>query len=93
MPGPNPPRPTGDKPPTPEPDEDLPPEVKGPIHKARELLDQAERLLDDANQQDAEEMQELIDQLREAVNTRAVDDIQDVSAKLDDLVFYLQDAP
>jgi molecular chaperone DnaK len=79
--------------PTPEPDEDLPPEVKGPIHKARELLAQAERLLDDANQQDAEEMQELIDQLREAVNTRAVDDIQDVSAKLDDLVFYLQDAP
>jgi len=56
------------------------------------LLAQAERLLDDANQQDAEEMQELIDQLREAVNARAVDDIQDVSAKLDDLVFYLQDA-
>ena len=56
------------------------------------MLAQAERLLDDANQQDAEEMQELIDQLREAVNARAVDDIQDVSAKLDDLVFYLQDA-
>jgi molecular chaperone DnaK len=79
-------------PPAAEPDDDLPPELKQTTGKAKELLAQANRLLDDANEQDAKEMRELTDQLRAAIRARSPSDIQDVSAKLDDLVFYLQDA-
>ncbi len=75
-----------------EPAEDLPPELSQAIGKADELLAQADRLLADANEQDAEEMRELIDQLRGAIQARTPGDIQDAIAKLDDLVFYLQDA-
>jgi len=75
-----------------EPEEYLPPELKQAIGKANELLAQANRLLADANEQDAEEMRELIDHLRAAIQARSLDDIHDACAKLDDLVFYLQDA-
>ncbi len=73
-------------------DEDLPGELKELVGDARELLIQAERLLADANDEDAEDMRELIDLLREAIQAREADDINDARTKLDDLVFYLQDA-
>ena len=76
-----------------EPDEDLPPELKQTVERATELLDEAEGLLADASQQDAEEMRELMAQLRAATDARSQEDIQDACVKLDDLVFYLQDAP
>ncbi|MBL7044297.1 MAG: Hsp70 family protein [Pirellulaceae bacterium] len=84
----------GDQPqqPAAEPDDDLPPELKQTIGKANELLTQANRLLADANERDAEDMQELIGQLQAAIQARSAEDINDASAKLDDLVFYLQDA-
>jgi molecular chaperone DnaK len=75
-----------------EPDDDLPPEMKQAIAKANELLAQANRLLADANERDAEDMRELMDQLDVAIQARSAEDISDASAKLDDLVFYLQDA-
>lgn len=75
-----------------EPDDDLPPELKQTIGKANELLTQANRLLVDANERDAEDMRELIDQLDAAIQARSAEDINDAIAKLDDLVFYLQDA-
>jgi molecular chaperone DnaK len=75
-----------------EPDEDLPPKLKYAVGNANELLAEAERLMAGANEQDAEEMRELMDQLRAAIQARSPDDIQDASVKLDDLVFYLQDA-
>jgi len=75
-----------------EPDEDLPPELKLAIGKANELLAQADRLSADANEQDAKEMRELACKLRAVIQARTLDDIQDAIAKLDDLVFYLQDA-
>lgn len=74
------------------PDEDLSPELREVIGKANELLAQADRLVANANEQDAEEMRELMDQLRGAIQARTPGDIQDASAKLDDLVFYLQEA-
>lgn len=80
------------KQPAAEPEEDLPIELSQAIGKANELLAQADRLAADANQQDAEEMRELIDRLRGAIQARQQGDIQDTAAKLDDLVFYLQDA-
>ena len=75
-----------------EPQEDLPIELRQAIAKANELLAQAERLAADANEQDAQEMRELIAQLRGSIQAREPDDIQDAAAMLDDLVFYLQDA-
>ncbi len=75
-----------------DPDEDLSPELREVIDKANELLAQANRLTANANEQDAEEMRELMDQLRGAIQAHAPGDIQDASAKLDDLVFYLQEA-
>ena len=78
--------------PTAEPEEDLPVELTQAIDGAKELLAQADRLLAEANEDDAEEMRELIDRLRGAIETREQGDIQDAAAKLDDLVFYLQDA-
>ena len=80
------------KQPAAEPAEDLPIELRQAIGKANELLAQADRLAADANEQDAEEMRELIDQLRGAIQACEQGDIQDAAAKLDDLVFYLQDA-
>ncbi|MEA1952253.1 MAG: Hsp70 family protein, partial [Planctomycetota bacterium] len=73
-------------------DENLPSELKEVIGNANELLAQAERLMTGANDVDAEEMRELVDQLREAIQAREPDDINDARGKLDDLVFYLQDA-
>ena len=75
-----------------EPGEDLPIELRQAIGKANELLAQADRLAADANEQDAEEMRELIDQLRGAIQACEQGDIQDAAAKLDDMVFYLEDA-
>ena len=73
-------------------DENMSSELKEVIGNANELLAQADRLMADANDMDAEEMRELIDQLREAIQAKEADDIKDACAKLDDLVFYLQDA-
>jgi molecular chaperone DnaK len=87
------PTPASSQPPAAEAEDDLPPELKRTIAEAEELLERANRLLPDANEQDAEEMQELMDQLRAAIQARTPGDIQDAAAKLDDLVFYLQDAP
>lgn len=75
-----------------DPVENLSPELKEVIGKANELLAQADRLMANANPRDAEEMRELMDQLRETVQARTPGDIHDASAKLDDLVFYLQEA-
>ena len=75
-----------------DPIEDLPPELREVTGNANELLAQANRLMANANEQDAEEMRELMDQLRGAIQARTPGDIQDASAKLDDLVFYLQEA-
>ncbi len=75
-----------------EPVEELPPELQLAMGKANELIDQANGLLADANEQDADEIRELLAQLQAAIQRRSLDDMSDVTAKLDDLVFYLQDA-
>jgi molecular chaperone DnaK len=74
------------------PAEKLPPELNQAIGKANEFLAKADDLLADASAQDADEMRTLISQLRAAIQNRILDDIEETAAKLDDLVFYLQDA-
>ena len=73
-------------------DENMSSGLKEVIGNASELLAQADRLMTDANDTDAEEMRELIDQLREAIQAKEPNDIKETCVKLDDLVFYLQDA-
>lgn len=79
-------------PPPADANENLPAELQAPVKKASELLEQAKRVLAGANEQDANEMRELIAQLQAAIDARSPDDINEVSSKLDELVFYLQDA-
>jgi len=69
----------------------LSPELREGIQRANDILDRAEALIQKANQQDAEEIQEMADRLREAIDRHALSDIEDGVAKLDDLVFYVQD--
>ena len=85
---------TGDQTATPSPDpaEELPPELQLAVGKANELIDRAGALATNAPAEDAEEIRELLAQLRAAIERRSLNDMRDVSAKLDDLVFYLQDA-
>jgi len=56
------------------------------------LLKKSEKLLPDAPPEDAEEMADLVQQLREAIARGEQDDICNVMDKLEDLVFYLEDA-
>jgi molecular chaperone DnaK len=76
----------------PEPVEELSPELQLAIGKAHELIDRANALAADANELDGEEIRELLGQLQAAIQRHSLEDMSDVTAKLDDLVFYLQDA-
>lgn len=73
-------------------DDDLSPELQQAITKVNQLVEKGTQLAGDANPQDAEEIQRLLQQLRSAVQAQSIDDMEDAMAKLNDLVFYLQDA-
>ncbi len=75
-----------------EPAEELSPQLRTAVDKANELISQATGLLDNANELDAAEIRELLAQLQAAIDRQSLTDMSDVTAKLDDLVFYLQDA-
>jgi molecular chaperone DnaK len=70
----------------------LPPEVKQAVARAGELVAKAEAILPEANPDDADDLRELIEGLRRAVEARSKDDIDSLSAELEDVVFYLEDA-
>jgi molecular chaperone DnaK len=59
--------------------------------QAVDTLAKARRLLAQAHQDDADEMRTLINQLTEAIAAGEEQRVQQISGKLDDLVFYLQD--
>ncbi len=75
-----------------EPVEELSAELQLAIGKANELIDRAKGLLADADELDAEEIRGLLAQLQAAMEQHSLGDMSDISTKLDDLVFYLQDA-
>jgi molecular chaperone DnaK len=84
---------------SPRPDEtraavadDLTPELKQAIAKAHDLIEKSNQLAAAAADQDAAEMRQLAGQLRRAIDTKSLDELEQIGAKLDDLVFYLQDA-
>ncbi len=66
-------------------------ELSQAIEQANELLVKTERVVTDANADDAEEIRQLESKLRSAIEAKSLDEIREAIAKLDDLVFYLQD--
>jgi 5-carboxymethyl-2-hydroxymuconate isomerase len=56
------------------------------------LIAKATNLLAEAGEEDAEEIQGLIEQLEDAIANQSLSDIGHIREKLEDIVFYLQDA-
>jgi molecular chaperone DnaK len=70
----------------------LPPELQEAAKKSEELIAKAQRIAADANPEDAAEVGTLVESLRAALAARSGKKIEQTSAALEDLVFYLQDA-
>ena len=70
----------------------VPAELRPVIEEARQLIAKSRRLAEGALEQDAQEIAELVGQLEEAVSQREPDAIQEIRTKLEDVVFYLEDA-
>ncbi|MFV2069316.1 MAG: Hsp70 family protein [Pirellulales bacterium] len=74
-------------------DEELSDAWKATIGAARELIERGERVIHEAHDDDAAEVTQLIEQLRLAIDGRDKPALDKITARLDDLVFYMQDAP
>ncbi|MGA2032284.1 MAG: Hsp70 family protein [Thermoguttaceae bacterium] len=74
------------------PPADLPAEMAQLIDRCEELIAKSGKLVEQSNPADAAEMRQLVEQLRAAMTVRLQADMEDAAAKLEDLVFYLQDA-
>jgi len=66
-------------------------ELKQAMTTANDLLEKSARLEVDANSQDAEEIRQLASQLRTAIDSKSLEEIEEAAAPLSDLAFYLQD--
>ncbi len=73
------------------PDDDLPPDLRDATRAARDLIAKANRLLPDANPEDASELEALLADLDAAIGRRSAEDIHGVSNEVEDLLFYLED--
>jgi molecular chaperone DnaK len=77
----------------PVPDESqLPESERIKIKNAIHLIAKATNLLPQVDEEDVQEIQELIEQLEEAIASQSLRDVEQNRAKLEDIVFYLQDA-
>jgi molecular chaperone DnaK len=80
----------------PAPDEELhngaDPSLRDALRSVQPLLEKAARVLENANAEDASELSALLADLKEAVDRGFEEDIRHVSAEVEDLVFYLEDA-
>jgi molecular chaperone DnaK len=70
----------------------VPDVLRNLIKEAIGVIAKATNLLPEAGDEDASEMQELIEQLEDAIAQRSQSDITRLCQKLEDIVFYLQDA-
>lgn len=73
-------------------DAKLSPEDRTLFQKARELVAKAREAATSAGAEDAAELQQLSNQLDTALEDSNVATVREVTTKLEDLVFYLQDA-
>jgi len=68
------------------------PELRAARARAWELVEKARRLAEQTNPQDAGDLRRVIGQIESAVGENAVTRVTQLSAELEDLVFYLEDA-
>ncbi|MDB5388863.1 MAG: molecular chaperone [Planctomycetaceae bacterium] len=73
-------------------DAKLSPEDRTLFQKARELVAKAQDAAQSAGTEDADELRQLATQLETALTDGNVGEVRDLSVKLEDVVFYLQDA-
>jgi molecular chaperone DnaK len=59
--------------------------------QAQALIEKAERVLRHIDDEDKAEVESLTTQLRDAVNTRNMSDIEALSAELSDVLFYMEE--
>lgn len=71
-------------------DPTLAPEAREAIRSAMTLIDRAERLLLQANDDDAAELLALLTDLRTALDRRAEADIRHIATEVEDLIFYME---
>jgi molecular chaperone DnaK len=71
--------------------ETMPDELRQAVHQAQALIARAEQLAAGGEAENDEEMRELVKGLRGAIEARSLEDIQDVMAKLDDMIYYLEE--
>jgi molecular chaperone DnaK len=67
-------------------------EMAQTLEQARDLIAKSQRLVAEAGEQDAQEITELVEQLQLAIEQQSPEAIQEISQKLEDVVFYLEDA-
>ena len=70
----------------------LPPAMRERMERAESLFSRSSRLVNDATAEDAEEISQLGNRLREACARKAESEIDELAHKLEDVLFYLEDA-
>jgi molecular chaperone DnaK len=71
---------------------EAPPESDPLVARCRQLIAKSQQLAGASNAADAAEMAALAEQLRAAIARNSQPDMESVAARLEDIVFYLQDA-
>ena len=70
----------------------LPAEMAELIDRCQRLVAKSEELAGQSNPADAEQMRQHVREIREAITRRSQPDMEAAAERLEDLVFYLQDA-
>lgn len=61
------------------------------LAKAKDLRKRAEKLLGSIGEEDAQEIRDLLDKSRDAVNTGDMKRLAEINTSLEDMIFYLED--
>lgn len=69
----------------------IPESLRPAVQKSLDLIDRALALIDSASAQDSQDIDRLIALMREGIEQHSAEKIDQATAELDDLVFYLQD--
>jgi len=74
-----------------ESDDELPQPIRERLARGEQVIARAGVVLETASDQDRDEINQLVSELREALSAQREDDIDATADKLDDILFYLQD--
>ena len=77
---------------TSEEEQNLPPDLREAIQQTRRLIAKAERLIPDANPEDAGELKAMLVDLEAASGRQSIAEIKRISDEIEELLFYLEDS-